>query len=176
MKIPLDFFSIDSIDEAIRTLTAYADGLAQKTEELKRRLASEGYLVSEEQFGSAIYDGTRDEVSVTLDEEADRLIITASGETVMFIEFGTGVTFQTYHPKREELGIGDVGTYGHGLGKLNGGWRYPESKGRGTNGEPDLKHPGYIHTYGNPANMPMYNASKEIRSRILEIAREVFQS
>lgn len=165
-----------SIQEAIRALEAYRDSLPRKVEELRRRLGAEGYLIAVEQFGSAIYDGTRDEVSVTMDEEADRLIITASGETVMFIEFGTGVTFQTYHPKREELGIGDVGTYGHGLGRLNGGWRYPESKGKGTNGEEDPKHPGYIHTYGNPANMPMYNASREIRSHVLEVAREVFKS
>ena len=174
MKISLDVFSRASIDEAIRKLTAYADGLEQKTEELKRRLASEGILVAEEQFGSAIYDGTND-VHVDLVDGEDKVAIRASGDTVLFIEFGTGVNLPTYHPKREELQVGDVGTYGYGLGKLKGGWRYPESKGKGTNGEEDPDHPGYIHTYGNPANMPMYNASKEIRSRVLEIAKEVFQ-
>ena len=172
MKISMTL-NPDSIDAAIRQLKQYTDGIGRKTEELRRRLASEGYLIAEQEFGSAIYDGTND-VSVELMDEQNKLIIRASGETVMFIEFGTGVTFQTYHPKREEVGVGDVGTFGHGLGRLNGGWRYRGEPG--TNGTPDPKHPGYIHTYGNPANMPMYNASKEIRSRVLEIAREVFRS
>ena len=174
MKISMSL-SPSSIDAAIRKLNDYAKGIEEKTEELKRRLGAAGYLISVEQFGSAVYDGTND-VSVELLDEQNKLVIRASGCTVMFIEFGTGVTFQTYHPKRAELGIGDVGTYGHGLGKLNGGWRYPESHGAGTNGEKDPKHPGYIHTYGNPANMPMYNASQEMRQQVLQIAREVFRT
>ena len=163
----------ESIDDAIRQLQDYANSLDRKVAELKQRLGAEGYLIAETEFGSAIYDGTND-VSVELLDEDNKLVIRASGETVMFIEFGTGVTFQTYHPKRDEIGIGDVGTYGHGLGKLNGGWRY---KGEpGTYGEVDPKHPGYIHTYGNPANMPMYNASKDMRERVLQIAQEVFKT
>ena len=163
----------ESIDKAIRQLQDYANSLDRKVAELKQRLGSEGYLIAETEFGSAIYDGHND-VSVELLDEDNKLVIRASGETVMFIEFGTGVTFQTYHPKRDEIGIGDVGTYGHGLGKLTGGWRY---KGEpGTYGEEDPKHPGYIHTYGNPANMPMYNASKDMRERVLQIAQEVFKT
>jgi len=163
----------ESIDKAIKQLEDYRDSLQSKARELCERLASAGYLIAETGFVSAIYDGTND-VSVELLNEDNKLVIKASGETVMFIEFGTGVTFQTYHPKRDEMGIGDVGTYGHGLGKLNGGWRYKGEKG--TNGEDDPKHEGYVHTYGNPANMPMYNASKDIRSQVLQIAREVFKT
>ena len=175
MKIQVDVFDMSSIDDAVKKLNDYAESIQKKAQTLIERLASKGYLVTETGFGTAIYDGTND-VSVELLEDEGKIVIRASGYTVMFIEFGTGVTFQTYHPKRSELGIGDVGTYGHGLGRLNGGWRYPAENGAGTYGEPDQKHPGYIHTYGNPANMPMYNASKDIRSEVLKIAREVFQS
>ena len=171
MKISIDIFDPDSIDEAVKQLDDYSKSLDAKVEELRRRLASEGYLIAETQFGTAIYDGHND-VSVELLDEGNKLVVRASGQSVLFIEFGTGVTFQTYHPKRGELGMNEVGTYGHGLGKLNGGWRYKGEKG--TNGEDDPKHEGYVHTYGNPANMPMYNASKDMRAHVLQIAREVF--
>ena len=172
MKISMSL-NTASIDEAIRQLEEYKINLERKAKELCQRLASAGYTIAEMQFGSAIYDGHND-VSVELIDEQNKLVIRASGQTVLFIEFGTGVTYYTYHPKRAELGIGNVGTYGHGLGKLTGGWRYRGELG--TNGVPDEKHPGYIHTYGNPANMPMYNASKDIRSEVLNIAREVFKT
>jgi len=162
----------DSIEAAIQQLETYVGSFQAKVAELRRRLGAAGYLIAEQGFEDAVYDG-RNDVSVEMMDDQDVLVIRASGYTVLFIEFGTGVTFQTYHPKRNEMGIGDVGTYGHGLGKLNGGWRYKGEKG--TNGKDDPDHDGYVHTYGNPANMPMYNASRQMRSEVLQIAREVFK-
>ena len=175
MKISIDLFDLDSIDDAIKKVDSYAKDLERKAQELCQRLGATGYQIALDGFFNAIYDGTND-VSVEWLSEDNKIVIRASGYAVMFIEFGTGVTHQTYHPKRGELGIGNVGTYGHGLGKLKGGWRYPAENGAGTKGKPDAKHPGYIHTYGNPANMPMYNASRDIRSEYLKVVREVFKT
>ena len=173
MKISLDVLSTASLDAAIQQLNDYTASLERKAETLKERLAAAGYMIAEAGFGTALYDGTND-VSMELIEEQDRLVIRASGETVMFIEFGTGV-HNAEHPMQNEIpGIVGHGQYGYGLGRLEK-WRYPQSKGAGTGGVPDPKHKGYYITHGNPANMPMYNAKKEIRDEILSIAREVFQ-
>lgn len=182
MKISIDPLDPASIDDAIQKLEAYAKSLEQKVQTLRERLLAAGYLIASEGFGSALYDGTND-VFVEPIMEDDRLIIRASGETVYFIEFGTGVR-NAEHPLQHGSdgdlnsdlpGLVGHGQYGHGLGRLES-WRYPMSKGAGTGGEQDPKHKGYYVTHGNAANMPMYNAAKEMRSEILSIAREVFKS
>ena len=144
--------------------------LEQKAEELVTRLTDLGVEVASMEFANAIYDGTND-VTVTFEERGKltRAVI-ATGEATLFIEYGTGVNF----PVHPDPGAFQYGTYGHHLGSLPNGWRYPESHGAGTNGQPDPKHPGYIHTMGNPANAPMYKARKEIEKQIRQIAGEVF--
>lgn len=175
MKISVNALDPASIDDAIRQLKQYTQWLETRAKVLCERLAERGMEIASVEFGNAVYDGTND-VTVRVDNRGDTMYVIAEGETVLFIEFGTGVKYPTEHPMRNELGIGEVGTYGHRLGALKGGWRYPESHGAGTNGEPDPKHPGYIHTYGNPANMVMYNTGKELHSELQRIAREVFQN
>lgn len=173
MRISISL-SEESIDAAIQKLEDYQADLERKAQTLCEKLASLGYDIASSGFGSAMYDGTND-VSVELNDEGDKLVIRASGDTVMFIEFGTGV-HNPDHPMQGEIpGIVGHGQYGHGLGRLES-WRYPKSKGYGTNGVDDPDHPGYIMTYGNPANMPMYNAKQDIRAQTLQIAREVFRS
>ena len=164
--------SVDT-NSVINELNSYIVNLHSKLDEFCQRLADVGYQVASAGFGNAIYDGTND-VSVTVESKGQNVrAIVATGNATMFIEFGTGITYPDIHPQMAEMGM-VRGEYGHGYGKLQNGWRYPESHGAGTNGQPDPKHPGYIHTMGNPANMPMYNATKEIEHNIERIAREVF--
>lgn len=161
------------VDNVINALNAYIIRLNGKLDEFCQRLADIGYPVAEAGFANAIYDGTND-VSVTVESSSTAMrAIVAVGSATMFIEFGTGVTYPDDHPQMAEMGM-VRGGYGHGLGRLTNGWRYPASHGAGTNATPDPKHPGYLHTFGNPANMPMYNATKEIEQNIERIAREVF--
>ena len=168
--------NVRGLDETIRRLEEYRDRLEERARELCKRLSDIGLEVAQIGFANAVYDGTNDVYVEVEQRDEHTFLVKASGTTVLFIEFGTGVTFQTYHPLRSELGILEPGTYGHHLGILNGGWRYPEENGAGTYGEADPDHPGYIHTYGNPANMPMYNASRDIRGELERVAREVFSS
>jgi len=174
MRIFIDPFDPNSVDDAIAKVEEYADSLERKADELCRKLASMGYIISSMQFGTALYDGTND-VSIELNEEDGKLVILASGYAVLFIEFGTGV-HNPEHPMQNQMpGIVGHGQYGHGLGRLES-WRYPASNGAGTGGTPDPNHPGYYITHGNPANMAMYNTAKDMRAEILRIAREVFQT
>ena len=161
------------IDELISTLEKLPAWLESRAKVLLDRLTSEGYEIASAGFAGAEYDGTND-VSVSIEERgATTKAVVAVGSAALFIEFGTGVRHPDNHPEAGANGM-IRGGYGHRLGRLESGWRYPEENGAGTNATRDDKHPGYLHTYGNPANMPMYNGAKQIRERLPELAREVF--
>ena len=167
----------NSLRNAAKEVQSYKRYLQGKIQELLDRLAEEGYVIARAGFmpGMYQYDGTLGETKVYPPEkrgEYTRAVV-AIGRTTLFIEFGTGVTYPDDHPEKDVRPKGR-GQYGYGLGKLKKGWRY---KGEpGTNGEriKEGKHAGEIHTYGNPANMPMYEARKFVQEQFAEIVREVF--
>ena len=168
--IGIDGSGVDTLIQALEQLDGW---FRTKSQELLNRLVAEGYQIASAGFAGAAYDGTND-VSVSVEERgAGARAVVAVGSAALFIEFGTGVTYPDSHPEAGANGM-IRGVYGHGLGRLPSGWRYPEANGAGTNGTSDPKHPGYLHTYGNPANMPMYNGAKHIKERLPALAREVF--
>lgn len=161
------------INKAIKELQQYKKWLLEKTKEFLAELGELGVRVASANFESAQYDGTND-VSVSVEERGEnRIAIVAVGGATLFIEFGTGVRYPDDHPEAAKNQM-VRGAYGHGLGKLQGGWRYKGDPG--TNGEiiTSGKHAGEVHTYGNPANMSMYNTIREIEEQFEEIARRVF--
>lgn len=96
----------------------------------------------------------------------------AVGKAVLFIEFGTGVTYPDNHPEARDCNM-KRGEYGQGHGKQQSWGYYGEP---GTNGVlKEKKNGGFVViTNGNPANMPMYETVKELQDRLTEIAKEVF--
>jgi hypothetical protein len=88
-------------------------------------------------------------------------VIYAEGESVAFIEFGSGDKYGHGHPQAGELGMGP-GTYPEGKGHWDDprGWWYGHGK----------------HTYGNPPAMAMYQAVQAMTEQITMIAREVFRA
>lgn len=169
-KIGIDGSGIDELLDALERLPAW---LKAKSQELLKRLADEGYQIASAGFSGAQYDGTND-VSVSVEQRGDNArAVVAIGSAALFIEFGTGVRYADNHPESAQNGM-IRGVYGYGFGRLENGWRYPEENGAGTNAVPDEKHPGYLHTYGNPANMSMYNAVKHLQEILPDMAREVF--
>ena len=167
--ISLDL-SKQSIDKAIKELAQYKQDFLAKEQKLLEGLANIGVREASIRFTTAIYDGVND-VSVVLDKTSNGYSIVANGEAVAFIEFGSGVYHNPGEPYPEPRpeGIVGIGEYGKGKGKRRA-WYY---KGEpGTNGE-QLKN-GVVKTRGNPAAMPMWYASEEMRNSILQIAREVF--
>jgi hypothetical protein len=168
--------SLGNIDGAIKAIEQYERSLEKKKKVFMERLASIGVDTARATFKTAKYDGDND-VIVTEPTwiNDNKLTFSASGKSVLFIEFGTGVHYSSEsHPKEAEFGF-SRGTYGHGLGKLDS-WRYEGNPG--TNGEiiTEGKHKGEIKTHGNPANRCMYEAGKDMRKQIKEIAKEVFGS
>ena len=147
-----------SIDNAIKELRMYKAWVGQKEAELRQRLAALGATVASIQFSRAIYNGTND-VSVRVDDTGSVAVIYAEGESVAFIEFGSGAKYGYGHPQAGEFGVGP-GTYPDGKGNWDNpkGWWY----GHGQ------------HSYGNPPAMAMYAAVQRMTEQITTIAREVF--
>lgn len=122
-------------------------------------------------FANADYDGAND-VSVELEAGDNSVSLVASGETVLFIEFGTGITYSEKSPYDDVVHY-ERGTYGQGKGKQTSWIYYGQA---GTNGrvigENDIGQ--IVKTQGNPPANAMYGASKEMKQRIIETARKCF--
>ena len=164
----------DSIQNAIDEIEKFKQWILDKTTELLKELAEHGVQVAKINFSpeNAMYDGMND-VKVEFEMRGDKKVaVVATGQAVLFIEFGTGILWADTHPENRF----SRGEYGYGLGKMAGGWRYKGDPG--TNGEviTDGKHAGEVHTYGNPANASLYLAVRDVEREFTEIARRVFGS
>ena len=152
----------DDIEGAIKELKAYKQYFLQKEKELLKGLAEIGFKEASVRFTSAMYDGMND-VSVSWDESKNGCVIVAEGQAVAFIEFGAGVYYNgsESYPNPRPQGIVGIGEYGYGRGKRRA-WGY-----KNENDE-------LVITRGNPAAMPMWYASEEIKNSVLRVAKEVF--
>lgn len=154
--------STKSIGKGLKELKAYRDSLERKEKQLIEELANIGVREASVRFTTAIYDGVNDS-EVTLETINNGYQIVAAGKAVAFIEFGAGV----YHnpsepyPNPRPDGIVGIGEYGKGYGKRQA-WGFRDDSGE------------LVVTHGNPAAMPMWYASEEMRNSILTIARRVF--
>lgn len=172
MNIHMDALDSKSIDRAIKQLQDYKKKLEEKAQEVAKRLAEIGATRAEIDFENAPYDGNK-EFDISVEKTDNGYSVTASGKSVLFVEFGAGVTYGGGHPQAKEFGMGP-GTwpdphYRKYNGQLYANWENP-------NGWYLLKEAGGGHTYGNAPSMPMYNAEQEIKSNIEQIVREVFSS
>lgn len=160
----------EGIDRAIKEVKAFRELFLLKEKQLLEGLAMLGVHEASVRFTTAMYDGVND-VKVDLREITNGYAIEANGKAVAFIEFGSGVYHNTGepYPNPRPEGVVGIGEYGQGKGKRRA-WYY---KGEpGTNGE--VQKNGVVKTRGNPASMPMWYASSEMKNSILKLAREVF--
>lgn len=157
MKITIDPFDKKSIGTALKQIQQYKRDFAKKEQLFLQKVAEIGVSVAQTGFALADYDGVND-VSVGLVKTPTGYSVVASGETVGFIEFGTGVTYPEWDNSGMEYTPPKHGTYGKGLGANPKGWYYA---------------PGQ-HTYGNMPAEAMRTARDEMVSRVMMIAREVF--
>lgn len=157
--VPLSESGIQKIQDE---LMVYRKWQEEKARELAERLAALGATVASIRFSRAVYTGKKD-VHVTVEELPNGCKVKADGESVLFIEFGSGVTYGYGHPEAGEFGMGP-GTYPDGKGHWDDpkGWYLPKSAGGG-------------HTFGNPPAMPMYEARKAIEQELPRIVKEVFR-
>lgn len=163
MKITINPLDPKSVAAAIKQLQQYENEFKQKEAEFVRRLAEIGVSVARAGFAMADYDGTKD-VVVSLEKTKDGMAVVASGETVGFIEFGTGVR----NPEWDNTGMSYTppkhGTYGKGKGKNPHGWYFTPMAGVKA-----------VHTYGNVPAEAMRTARDRMIEQAIQIAREVWR-
>lgn len=154
--------STSSIDNAIKELKEYKISLDLKKDRLLEELANIGVKEASVRFTSAMYDGVNDS-TVTLEPAPGGYAIVAEGNAVAFIEFGAGVYYNSGepYPNPRPSGVVGIGEYGKGHGRRQA-WGFTDASGE------------LVITHGNPAAMPMWYASEEMRNKILKIAKEVF--
>ena len=163
MKIVINPFDKKSIDAAIQKVKQYEKDFQTKEIEFVRRLKEIGVSVAQTGFATADYDGVND-VLIAETQNGQRAVVIAYGETVGFIEFGTGVKFREYDSSSTEYTPPKHGTYGKGRGKNPHGWFFKQGEGAAAR-----------HTYGNPPAEAMLAARDEMIQRVTEIAREVWK-
>jgi hypothetical protein len=167
MKIVINPFDKKSIDAAIKQLKQYEKEFQQKEAEFVRRLAEIGVSVARAGFSVADYDGVND-VVVSLEHTATGAAVVASGKTVGFIEFGTGVKYPEWvddnNVSKKPYTPPAHGTYGKGRGKNPHGWYFKQNEGGAAR-----------HTYGNPPAEAMLTARDRMVERVVQVAREVWK-
>ena len=166
--------------DVAKQIKAYTNQLTSKYNKALERIAVIGGGTARVKFTNALYAG-RNDVEVEVKRIADNHYqVIASGETVLFIEFGTGIN----NPELvEPSGLTYAhGTYGKGKGAWQGGWAYYGVQGNA--GQPLSTHAvekdadmgeGLFHTKGNPPARAMYDASMDMSAEIERIFREEFQ-
>lgn len=163
MKIVIDPLDQKSISNAIKEVKRYKQEFEAKEKEFIKRLAELGVSVASSGFAMADYDGVND-VQVTMTQSGGSAVVTAFGETVGFIEFGTGVKYPEWDASGVEYTPPKHGTYGKGRGKNPHGWYFKQSDGASAR-----------HTYGNPPAEAMRTARDVMVERVIQIAREVWK-
>ena len=163
MRIVIDPFDPKSVDAALKQLTQYEKDFKAKETEFVRRLKEIGVSVAKSVYGSAKYDGVND-VQIAETQRGGNAMIIAYGETVGFIEFGTGVRFREYNSSRSDFTPPPHGSYGKGHGKWPYGWWYKPADGGKA-----------VHTTGNEPAEAMLKARDAMVEQIVQIAREVWK-
>ena len=155
MTVDVNIFDYASVSRATRSLEEYAADLIEKANTVCERLASMGAVRASLDFSRAIYNGTND-VAVTVEPIDNGYAIHATGNAVLFIEFGSGASYGYGHPEPEGYGPGTYPGKGH-WDDPNGWW-----------------YGNHEHSYGNPPAQAMYNAKRDIQAEVQRIADEVF--
>lgn len=163
MKIVINPFDTKSISEAIKLLKQYEKDFRAKEELFVKRLAEIGVSVASAGFALADYDGIND-VQVTMTHGGNSAKVIAYGETVGFIEFGTGVRNPEWNNTDMDYTPPKHGTYGKGMGARPKGWYFKQNEGGAVR-----------HTYGNHPAEAMRTARDTMIERVVQIAREVWR-
>ena len=162
MKIKINPYSKESVENAITQIKTYRDTIEPKVNEILSQLTALGGQIVEYQYYSpnAEYDT---EVSCIVNGNSSMII--AEGLNVMFLEFGTGIYTEDNSEEMESEGLPPIfaGSYSQseGTGQFRPDhqyWYYNR-----------VKYAGTLPTHG------FYFASKEIKKQAVEIAKKVFK-
>lgn len=158
---------IDNVIEKLKTFSIVEDVIQAGVNEATTQFSSP----------SLKYAGNNDVLitsDVTSEDFNQKGTVTASGESVTFIEFGTGVSNEGSEYASEH-NVPVHGTYGKGQGQHKG-WVYPASNGLGTTGTLVKNREDLVYTTGNPANRCMYHTQEVMKDKIDKSIKEFFKN
>lgn len=169
--ITVDILNPRSINRAVRELNRYADKLEAAEGQIAEAVSEVGVDVANDLFKNALYAGYN-EVEVHSESEGNEARVVAEGETVAFIEFGTGIVMGQGATLPRPPGIVGLGQYGLGRG-AHPPWVYHGVMG--ANPPPGTRRLGdsdKILTHGNPPAGALMRASAEMEDQAAEIVRK----
>lgn len=171
--------SVSEIDRAIKELQEYQNSLDAKCQQLCERLCNEGIKIAQAHIGSSGFGKYIRLSSEITPEKAGCKAIFFMEDTQKIVSkwqnqdgvqskeispslmlcFGAGLKAQnpTNVPK---VGTGSYGEHGSDPD----GWWYMDLNGV------------WHHSNGIEPKMPMYNAAKELKEKVVSIAKDVFKS
>ena len=189
-KTNINILDKRSIEKAINEIEEYEKNLSAKCETFVNKLSELGLYVISDGFMKADYAGDKSDLRYYVDHvqttgnNTYSAKIHVDGSSVLFIEFGYGISKADNEEARTDLksenGLVQHGEYGNKNGANENGWFYvgnptgndPSGTSRVMDGNKETK---YMHTYGNDALSPMYNGKKSMQSVLYDTAREVFE-
>lgn len=173
MTINVNPLSYNSIQEAIRQITEYQNSLEYKCKVFLNRLADIGVNVIGSTYMGEGDSGPKPDTSREWGSgKTAELVLNVSGENLIFIEFGAGITFNgpvgsAAYPRAEELGF-TIGSYSDSVGNGYSQGQFEYWYYQGADG---ARH----RSYGTEAKHPVYNAAQAMRDAIVQTAIEVFK-
>ena len=162
MRIKVNPFDKASIDAAINQVAQYKKDVLVKEKLFVKRLAEIGVSVASTGFALADYDGEND-VNVRIEWNGNRAVVIAEGETVGFIEFGTGIRNPEWDNSGMDYTPPKHGTYGKKHGARPKGWYFKPGEG------------SVQHTFGNYPAEAMRTARDVMIEKVIQVAREVWR-
>ena len=146
MTITINGFDTASIDAAIRELQTTFKDQNQMIQDACMKVAEFGAKWAEGGYRSAEYPSGANDVVVTAEATGDGARVRASGENVLFIEYGAGALRGYGHPEPNGYGPGTFNPSSDNWKNPNG-WYYAHGR----------------KTWGNPPSAAMYYAEQAMR-------------
>lgn len=178
MSKPISFgLSVSEIDRAIKELREYQKSLDKKCEQLCFELCKAGMPIARSYIGESgfgRYIRLSSEITpekagckaILIMEDSQKIVSKWQNldgiqrkeiSPALMLEFGAGL------PAQNPANIPGVGTGTYGTHGNEPGWWYMDLQG------------DWHYSSGTSPKMPMYNAGKELRNKVLKIAKEVFK-
>lgn len=178
MKVLKMNLSVSSVQSCIKELKAYQNDLNRKCEELCFRLCAEGMpiaraYIGESGFGRYIRLSSEitpekagckaiiimeDTTKIKSEWQTKEGVRSAEVSPMLMLEFGSGLKAEN---PANIPGVG-TGTFPGGKHGNEQGWYYMDLEGN------------WHHSTGVSPKMPMYHTAKELREKVVAIAKEVF--
>lgn len=146
MTITINGFDSASINAAIRQLQEQFSGKNEMIQDACMKVAEFGAKWAEGMYRSAEFPTGVNDVVVTAESTGDGAMVRASGENVLFIEYGAGALRGYGHPEPNGYGPGTFNPLSDNWKNPNG-WYYAHGR----------------KAYGNPPSAAMYYAEQAMR-------------